>query len=140
MEYIKNGNFENGSLENWDVQRGSVTPVEEGGRYHVVLGRDVRLSQTFDGAAGQFATVSLEVQVVNGPNRPTGDLEFLLYFQGGTDPGAPTFAINEPADWQTHTQIVQLHGGKPSLLEFITQHDINKIIKIRNLSVVGEAH
>lgn len=138
MNYIENGNFEDGTLTHWQVMKPPVTLEKDGERYHANFGRGAELIQSWNTAdKPTLVTVSLEVRVINGSNQPTGMVQGILHSQGPAGPIAETFNINEYLGWQTFTKVVQLHGNTPDALELLVQPTASNIVQLRNISVIG---
>jgi hypothetical protein len=137
MNYIKNGNFEDG-LTNWNVVQAPITIEKEGDRYHARFGRDAKLTQNWSATdKPTFVLISLEIRVINGSNQATGMVQGVVHSEGPAGPTFETFNINEYLDWRTFNHIVQLHGNTSRTLELVVQPNATNIVQMRNIAVIG---
>ncbi|MDB5981753.1 MAG: hypothetical protein JWQ69_2768 [Pseudomonas sp.] len=139
MEYIKNGNFEDGLEANWKIIQPPVTLGQESDRYHATFGADAKLIQNFyipDNPT--LLTLSMEVKVDGGSGAATGQVQLVLEAQAGSqDPSFITLNITEHPIWRPYS--VTLHTLPANLtsgaLELLVQRDFHLPVHLRNISV-----
>lgn len=139
MEYIKNGNFEDGLETDWKIVQPPVTLGQEDDRYHATFGADAKLVQSFHiPDSPTQLTLSMEVKVDGGSGAATGQVQLILETQDhNQNPGFVTLNITEHATWLPYS--VTLNSIPPNLtsgaLELLVQRDFQLPVHLRNISV-----
>jgi hypothetical protein len=139
MEYIENGNFEDGLEAHWRIVQPPVTLGQEDDLYHATFGADAKLSQNFDiPDSPTQLTLSMEVKVDGGSGAATGQVQLILEAQAGSqNPSFITLNITEHPTWRPYS--VTLNTIPANLtrgaLELLVQPDFHFPVHLRNISV-----
>jgi len=139
MEYIQNGNFEDGTLEHWTVVQAPVTVGQEDDRHHASFGADSKLNQHWRmDNKPSVLTLSLEIKVADGLSEPTGQVQAVLFAHGVGLPGIHTVNLPEYPEWRSYTvAFPMIHSEVTGTLELLVQPGFNNAVSIRNISVTG---
>ena len=137
MEYLTNGDFENGKLEPWQSVGTPISVVEEDGEYHAQLSAGGKLNQRFTIADVQPRrfSVAVELRVSGGSDEAEGKVQLIW----SANLSIKTFNLVESSDWTTVTIPVNLSSvTSTNNVEVLVQPRFDKVVSVRSVSVTDQ--